>query len=74
MDNLKEMDGWESGDNLRKLCLELNKEEAIKFARNLKDMNLSFAALFPGLDGFAKSINQQIGHYDQLAELGSGLG
>jgi hypothetical protein len=54
--------------------LELNKEEAIKFARNLKDVNLSFAALFPGLGGFAKSINQQIGHYDQLAKLGSGLG
>jgi hypothetical protein len=35
---------------------------SIPLARNLKDMNISFAALLPGLDGFAKSINQQIRH------------
>ena len=35
---------------------------SIPLARNLKDMNISFAALLPGLDGFAKSINQQICH------------
>jgi hypothetical protein len=34
----------------------------------------NLAALFRGLEGFAKSINQQIGHYDQLRKLGSGLG
>jgi hypothetical protein len=35
---------------------------SIPLVRNLKDMNISFAALLPGLDGFAKSINQQICH------------
>jgi hypothetical protein len=37
-------------------------------------MNISFAALFRGLEGFAKSINQQICHYDWLGELKSGHG
>jgi hypothetical protein len=73
-DNLKAMRDRDSKDNLRKLCLELSEEEARKFARNLKDMNISFAALFPGLDGFAKSINQQINHYHELAQQQAGLG
>jgi hypothetical protein len=73
-DNLKAMNGWDSKDNLRKLCLELGPDEARTFARNLKDMNISFAALFPGLDGFGRSINQQIGHYHELAEERAGLG
>jgi FRG domain len=74
MNNLKAMDGCDSKDNLRKLCLELSQAEANTFARKLKDMNISFAALFPGLDGFAKSINQQIGHYNELAQQQAGLG
>jgi hypothetical protein len=35
------------------LSLSLEAKEAIEFVRNLKNMNLSFAALFPDLDGFA---------------------
>jgi hypothetical protein len=73
VDNLKAMDGWDSKNNLRKLCLELSPIEARTFARKLKDMNISFAALFPGLDGFAKSITQQINHYNELAEERAGL-
>jgi hypothetical protein len=37
--NLKEMDGWSVEGNLRKLYLELDQDEANRFARNLKDMN-----------------------------------
>ena len=74
VDNLKEMDGWDSKDNLLKLCLELSQDEARTFARKLKDMNISFAALFPGLDGFGMSINQQIVHYHELGGQRTGLG
>jgi hypothetical protein len=70
--NLKAMDGWKIAKHLKKLYLNLNEEQATRFARSLKDMNVSFAALFPGLDGFAKSINQQIRHYDQLGRQKSG--
>jgi len=52
VDNLKAMNDWDSKDNVRKLCLDLGQDEASTFAQSLKDMNISFAALFPGLDGF----------------------
>jgi hypothetical protein len=74
MDNLKEMDNWDDRANVRKLYLDLTKAEARRFSRGLKDMNLSCASLFPGLDGFARSINQLIGHYHELAQGGAGLG
>ena len=69
--NLEAMDGWSLPNNLRKLHLELDQDAAREFARNLKDMNISFAALFPGLEGFAKSIKQQIGHYHELGRGGA---
>jgi hypothetical protein len=59
---------------VRKLCLDLGQDEASTFAQSLKDMNISFAALFPELDGFGRSINQQIGHYCELARQHAGLG
>jgi hypothetical protein len=34
--NLKAMKGWASKDNVLKLCLQLRKDEASTFARNLK--------------------------------------
>lgn len=72
-DNLKSMNDWQSKDSIRKLRLKLSQDEAKQFAQNLKDMNVSFAALFPGLDGFGKSIVQQIGYYHKLAQDRAGL-
>ena len=68
VDNLTAMSDWKSESNVVKLRLDLDKDAAIEFAHNLKIMNLSFAALFPGLEGFARSINQQMVHYRELAE------
>jgi FRG domain len=73
VDNLKAMDGWDSGTNILRLDLDLAPSEAVRFARKLKTMNVSFASLFPGLDGFARSIGQQIFHYRALAQGGAGL-
>jgi hypothetical protein len=58
---------------LSECCLNLERDAAIEFVRNLKSMNLSFAALFPGLEGFARSIGQQIFHYDDLADVRAGI-
>jgi hypothetical protein len=68
VDNLTAMSGWQ--DNVVKICLELDSQSAKEFARNLKSMNLSFAALFPGLEGFARSIGQQMLHYRYLERAG----
>jgi hypothetical protein len=73
VDNLKAMLGWDLEGNVVKLRLDLDKERAVEFARNLKSMNLSFAALFPGLEGFSRSIGQQIFHYNDLANDQTGL-
>jgi hypothetical protein len=67
IDNLKAMRGWDSNNNIVKLRLNLERDPALEFARNLRSMNLSFAALFPGFDGFPRSIGQQIFHYAALA-------
>jgi hypothetical protein len=68
VDNLTAMSGWQ--DNVVKLCLELDSQSAKEFARNLKSMNLSFTAMFPGLEGFARSIGQQMLHYRYLERAG----
>ena len=66
--NLRAMHDWELNSNVLKLSLRLDQQKAIEFAWHLKLMNLSSAALFPGLDGFARSIGQQIFHYQELAD------
>jgi hypothetical protein len=73
VDNLKAMPHWDLNSNVVKLSLRLDQQKAIEFARHLKLMNLSLAALFPDLDGFARSIRQQIFHYRELAEKRAGL-
>jgi hypothetical protein len=73
VDNLKAMSECDSEDNVVKLTLKLDKTQAIEFVHHLKNMNLGFATLFPGLDGFARSIGQQIVHYRKLAKERTGL-
>jgi hypothetical protein len=73
VDNLKAMQGWDCDQNVLKLRLCLTIAEARNFAQNLKNMNLSYTALFGGLDGFARSIGQQIIHYEELADAGAGV-
>jgi FRG domain-containing protein len=67
IENLKAMKGWDNPDNIIKLALDLNRGQTEQFAEMLKRMNLSSAALFPGLDGFARSIGEQPLHYKKLA-------
>ena len=52
--NLENDERLEDRETFKKLCLNLSEQQATRFALNLKDMNISFAALFPGLDGFAE--------------------
>src|SRR3954454_24669209 len=54
------MDNWESRENVRKLILNLDQSELIDFARKLKIMNISSAAVFPGLDGFCRSLEEHL--------------
>ena len=67
------MNGWESEKNVVKLALDLNSNHVLEFAEKLRWMNLSSAALFPGLEGFTKSSGEHILHFRQLARLRTGL-
>jgi hypothetical protein len=72
-DNLMAMSDWHLTSNVVKVHLDLKGSKVIEFASNLKRMNLSFAALFPGLEGFTRSIGQQLLHYRELADDNAGL-
>jgi hypothetical protein len=61
IENLKKMKGLDS--NVIKFELSLRRDELINFARKLKVMNISSAALFPGLDGFCRSLEEQLFHF-----------
>lgn len=66
MDNLKALGGYKDRNNCRKLILFANeakplspkefREERLRALRELYHMNISHDTLFPGLEGFAKSL------------------
>ena len=72
LSNLMLMDAWYSRDNICKIVLDLELGKLIQFGRMLKRMNISSAALFPGLDGFSRSLGEHIFHYYELASTGAG--
>jgi hypothetical protein len=72
LSNVKSMEEWDSKNNICKIVLDLEPEKLIQFARKLRRMNISSAALFPGLDGFCRSLGEHLFHYDYLARTGAG--
>jgi len=71
--NIEAMDGRDSELNMVKLVLRLKtKTQVEQFANQLKQMNMTSAVLFPGLDGFALSLRELILHYENLARHGTG--
>ncbi|TRZ48915.1 FRG domain-containing protein [bacterium] len=54
--NLKSLKGWNKGTNIMKFILNFDKEQIIKARESLYDLNITRATLFPGLEGFAKSL------------------
>ena len=53
-ENLRSLPGWNKEQNIKKIIIPLQfKREALD---TLYDMNVTRATLFPGLDGFAKSL------------------
>jgi len=64
--NLKSMGGWNLTTNIQKLRLNFSKREFLKAANKLKRMNLSSTAFFPGLDGFARSLGEELFFYNAV--------
>jgi hypothetical protein len=59
-DNIKSLSGWTNSDHILKFKFIVSKEAHIEAIKELLSMNISYASLFPGLDGFAKSYKQKI--------------
>lgn len=59
-DNIKSLNTWTDPDHILKFNFTLPKEGYNEVIKELLSMNISYATLFPGLDGFAKSYKQQI--------------
>jgi hypothetical protein len=55
-ENLCALQGYDRKNNIIKFILTLSKEERSKALDDLYDLNITRATLFPGLDGFAKSL------------------
>jgi hypothetical protein len=67
IENLK-MDGWRLAKNILKIRLKINRDHLKEFANVLGRMNVNSAVLFPGFDGFVKSLHEQLFHYETLAQ------
>jgi len=67
-ENLQAMMGWEKAENIIKLKLKLSAKELETFTTRLKRMNITSAALFPGLQGFASSLGERIFLYRDHAK------
>ncbi len=70
--NLTALNGHHLRENIVKLCFNLDKTTVREFARHLRRMNIGSAALFPGLDGFARSFAERLFLYENLAERRTG--
>lgn len=60
MDNIRNMNSFELQTNVAKINLKFNKEELHKAAIDLRRMNVDSATLFPGIEGYVKSLNERI--------------
>jgi hypothetical protein len=59
-DNIKSLNAWSDPGHIVKLKFTLPRESYGEVIQELLSMNISYATLFPGLDGFARSYKQKI--------------
>jgi len=65
-ENLKSMEGWDLSENVCKLYLRFDKAKRVEALKILKRMNVTSTVLFPGLDGFARSLGEELRFYDEV--------
>jgi|SRR6516164_4441623 len=65
-ENLKSMKGWHLRKNVFKLYLHFDNIKKVEAIKTLKRMNVSSTVLFPGLDGLARSLGEELPFYDEI--------
>jgi hypothetical protein len=71
-ENLGAMSGFDIEGSIVKLRLMMESTTTHEFARTLRRMNITSAALFPGLDGLARSLGEGLFLYASLAKVRTG--
>jgi hypothetical protein len=71
-DNLREMSDFKEPHSVIKLRLLMKSAETHEFTRLLRRMNITSTALFPGVDGLARSLGENLLLYASLAEAKTG--
>jgi hypothetical protein len=67
MENIDSMDDWDSEKSVIIYKLKIDTQEDLKKEyEDLRLMNITHESLFPGLDGFAKSLKQNLYWYRDL--------
>jgi hypothetical protein len=62
-ENLTSLSGHDRPENVVKLSFGLDNQSVRSFATQLRRMNIDSAALFPGLDGFSRSLGERVFQY-----------
>jgi hypothetical protein len=69
MENIKFMEHWQSEKNVIIYKLKIDTEDELKKVyEDLRLMNITHESLFPGLDGFSKSLKQNLYWYRDLQD------
>jgi hypothetical protein len=69
VDNLKSMGDWENPQNIVKVTCKTTPEDIVNGLEKLFKMNISRASLFPGLDGYAQSLEFRLPFFNKLYAL-----
>ncbi len=72
--NLKSHAGWNKKRNVLKIFLNFTKHERKIALHELHRMNINQASLFPGLDGYARSMKQLIPIFERMSRNKAGKG
>jgi hypothetical protein len=67
-ENLRKLNGYEDPNNLKKVRLALSRRDIVNLLLQLRRMNVTHAVLFPGPDGFAKSLSYRLPFIRNMAK------
>jgi len=70
--NITSLDGWTKKSSIVKIRFQMTKQDHLRALTELQSMNVGNAVLFPGLDGFARSLKQKLPLYERMARRGIG--
>jgi hypothetical protein len=73
-DNLKNLKGWNDKNNVLKMYFNFSERGRKSALQALHRMNINQASLFPGLDGYSRSMKQRIPFFERMSKKKAGKG